>query len=149
MWRFVHQAALEQQRHRKTTAPQRAPSEEYRDPTDEEWEEFLGHFERRKVSIGTCGRTFATKCIHEHACVRCSLRWPDSTQRSRLAEIRDNLQARIIEAKREGWLGEVEGLQTSLAGADGKIAQIDRRSPGQADLGMPVARPPQAGQTER
>ena len=29
--------------------------------------EFLGHFERRKVSIGTCGRAFGTPCIHEHA----------------------------------------------------------------------------------
>ena len=47
------------------------PSEEYRVPTDEEWEEFLGHFERRKVSIGTCGRAFGTPCIHEHACLRC------------------------------------------------------------------------------
>ena len=36
------------------------PSEEYRVPTDEEWAEFLGHIERRKVSIGTCGR--ATGC---------------------------------------------------------------------------------------
>ena len=32
------------------------PTEEYRQPTDEEWQQFLGHFERRKVSIGTCGR---------------------------------------------------------------------------------------------
>ena len=35
------------------------PSEEYRTPTDDEWEEFLGHFERRKVAPGTCGRAFA------------------------------------------------------------------------------------------
>ena len=47
------------------------PTEEYRAPTDEEWQEFLGHFERRKVSIGTCGRAFGTPCIHEHACLRC------------------------------------------------------------------------------
>jgi hypothetical protein len=26
------------------------PAEEYRTPTDAEWEEFLGHFERRKVA---------------------------------------------------------------------------------------------------
>ena len=44
------------------------PSEEYRTPTDEEWTEFLGHFERRKVAAGTCGRAFGTPCIHEHAC---------------------------------------------------------------------------------
>jgi integrase len=45
------------------------PGEEYRIPTDEEWDEFLGHFERRKVSIGTCARAFSTPCIHEHACL--------------------------------------------------------------------------------
>ncbi|MET9830049.1 hypothetical protein ABZ078_12160 [Streptomyces sp. NPDC006385] len=35
------------------------PTDEYRVPTDEEWTEFLGHFERRKVSVGTCGRSFS------------------------------------------------------------------------------------------
>ena len=115
------------------------PSEEYRVPTDEEWQEFLGHFERRKVSIGTCGRAYSTSCIHEHACVRCSLLWPDPNQKARLVEIRDNLVARIIEAKREGWLGEVEGLQVSLAGAEDKLAQLDRRSETKpaVDLGIP------------
>ena len=43
-------------------------------------------------------------------------------------EIRDNLAARIAEAEREGWLGEVEGLQVSLAAAEDKLAQIDKRS---------------------
>jgi hypothetical protein len=105
------------------------PSDEYRVPTDEEWNEFLGHFERRKVSIGTCARAFSTPCIHEHACVRCSMLWPDPTQRARLLDIRDNLIDRIAEAEREGWLGEVEGLRVSLAGADSKLAQIDRRPP--------------------
>jgi integrase len=103
------------------------PSEEYRTPTDDEWQEFLGHFERRKVSTGICGRAFGTPCIHEHACVRCPMLWPDPAQRARLAEIRDNLTARITEAQREGWLGELEGLNVSLAGADEKLAQIDRR----------------------
>ncbi|MGH9022062.1 MAG: tyrosine-type recombinase/integrase, partial [Acidimicrobiia bacterium] len=103
------------------------PSEEYRVPTEEEWQEFLGHFERRKVSIGTCARAFSTPCIHEHACVRCPMLWPDPAQRARLVEIRDNLTARVAEAGREGWLGEVEGLEVSLAGAEEKLAQIDRR----------------------
>ena len=103
------------------------PTEEYRTPTDDEWDEFLGHFERRKVSIGTCGRAFGTPCIHEHACVRCPLLWPDPDQRPRLIEIRDNLRDRIAEAQREGWLGEVEGLQVSLTGAEEKLAQIERR----------------------
>ncbi|HUO38477.1 MAG TPA: site-specific integrase [Mycobacterium sp.] len=53
------------------------PTDECRIPTDDEWQQFLGHFERRKVSIGTCGRAFGTPCIHEHACVRCALLWPD------------------------------------------------------------------------
>jgi hypothetical protein len=104
------------------------PSEEYRVPTDQEWSEFLGHFERRKVSIGTCARAFSTPCIHEHACVRCSMLWPDPNQRARLADIRDNLIDRIAEAEREGWLGEVEGLRVSLAGAQAKLTQIDNRS---------------------
>jgi integrase len=114
------------------------PTEEYRTPTDEEWSEFLGHFERRKVSIGTCGRAFSTPCIHEHACVRCSMLWPDPNQRDRLVEIRDNLLARITEAEREGWLGEVEGLKISLAGAEDKLAQVNRRSSAVIDLGMPL-----------
>ena len=44
------------------------PSEEYRTPDDEEWEEFLGHFERRRVALGDCGRAYGTSCIHEHSC---------------------------------------------------------------------------------
>jgi len=126
--------------HRAFLARRRAlrPSEEYRTPTEEEWAEFLGHFERRKVSVGTCGRAFGTPCIHEHACVRCPLLWPDPAQRDRLVEIRDNLIARIAEAEREGWLGEVEGLQVSLAGANDKLAQLDRRGhQGAVHLGMP------------
>ncbi|MFE5586075.1 hypothetical protein [Kitasatospora sp. NPDC056531] len=54
--------------------------------------------------------------------------------------IRDNLLDRTAEAEREGWLGEVEGLRVSLAGAEAKLAQLDARA-AQArravDLGMP------------
>jgi hypothetical protein len=55
--------------HRAFIARRRAlrPSAEYRVPTEQEWEEFLGHFERRKLSLGTCGRSYDTPCIHEHA----------------------------------------------------------------------------------
>ena len=113
------------------------PSEEYRVPTDEEWQEFLGHFERRKVAAGTCGRAFNTPCIHEHACVRCSMLWPDPEQRPRLLEIRDNLIDRIAEAERQGWLGEVDGLKISLAGANDKLSQLDRRTNTTVDLGLP------------
>lgn len=64
--------------------------------------------------------------------------WPDPTQRDRLVEIRDNLLARIIEAEREGWLGEIEGLQVSLAGARDKIAQIGNAAASRVvELGIP------------
>ena len=68
------------------------------------------------------------------------MHWPDPAQRSRIAEIRDNLTARIAEAEQKGWLGEVEGLKVSLAGATEKLAQIDRRThrPDTADPGMPA-----------
>ncbi|MDT7847315.1 hypothetical protein [Streptomyces justiciae] len=62
------------------------PAEEYRTPTDTEWEDFPGHFERRKLSVGTCARTYGITWIHDHACVRCSLLRPDLAQRGRLVE---------------------------------------------------------------
>jgi hypothetical protein len=128
--------------HRAFIARRRAlrPSGEYRQPTDEEWEEFLGHFERRRVALGTCGRAYASNCIHEHSCLRCSLLRPDPAQRHRITEIRDNLLARIDEAQHEGWLGEVEGLKVSLAGAQQKLTQLGEQAhPATAvNLGIPV-----------
>ena len=98
------------------------------------------NFERRKVALGDCGRAYGTP-LHPRAqlpalpaCLR-----PTPPSGARLAEIRDNLTARIAEAEREGWLGEAEGLKISLAGADDKLAQIDRRTRTAAiDLGMPA-----------
>jgi hypothetical protein len=115
------------------------PAAEYRTPTDEEWAEFLGHFERRKLSLGTCGRSYATPCIHEHACIRCPLLRPDPAQRERLTQIRDNLIARISEARREGWAGDLDGLEVSLAAARHKLAQMNEISARRAvvHLGMP------------
>ena len=112
--------------HRAFIARRRAlrPAEEYRTPTDEEWEEFLGHFERRKVALGDCGRAYATPCIHEHACLRCPLLRPDPVQQPHLVDIRRNLGERIAEAQSNRWLGEVEGLKVSLAAADAKLAQL-------------------------
>jgi integrase len=119
------------------------PSEEYRSPTDSEWEEFLGHFERRRVALGDCGRAYGTSCIHEHSCVRCPLLRISPAQRGRLEDIRDNLLARIAEAEREGWTGEAGGLKVSLAAANNKLAQAGmtaaRRSE-TTDLGIPSYR---------
>ena len=138
--------------HRAFIARRRAlrPAEEYRTPTEEEWAEFLGHFERRRLSLGTCGRSYGTPCIHEHSCIRCPLLRPDPAQRPRLTQIRDNLITRIEEAHREGWLGEVEGLRVSLAAAQQKLAQMGEISARHRDtvvhLGMP-ARPDAASRT--
>ena len=128
--------------HRAFIARRRAlrPSQEYRTPTEQEWKEFLGHFQRRRVALGDCGRAYGTNCIHEHGCLRCSLLRPDPAQRPRLVQIRDNLRDRITEAQQKNWLGEVEGLHVSLAAATTKLAQLDelatRRNA--VHLGMPT-----------
>jgi integrase len=136
--------------HRTFIARRRAlrPSEEYRTPTDAEWEEFLGHFERRKVALGDCGRAYGTSCIHEHSCVRCPLLRVDPAQRPRLAAIRDNLTTRIEEAVREGWAGEADGLKVSLTAANSKLTQVDgliARRGTAISLGMPTSRDNIAG----
>ncbi len=88
---------------------QQRPSAEYRDVTDADWDRFLAHFEKRKVELGTCGRAYATPCVHEHACIRCPLlRRPDPKQLDRLTEIHTDLLARIDEANQRGWIGELE-----------------------------------------
>jgi hypothetical protein len=129
--------------HRAFIARRRAPrpSEEYRTPTDEEWAEFLGHFEHRKVAVGDCGRSYATPCIHEHSCLRCPLLRPDPSQRPRLTQIRDNLIARIAEAETHRWFGEAEGLKVSLAGARAKLTQMEQIAARRATavhLGIPT-----------
>jgi integrase len=113
------------------------PSAEYREPTDEEVEEFLGHFERRQLELGTCGRAYGAACAHEHACIRCTMFRPDARAVARLVEIVENLEARIVEAEEHGWLGEVEGLKTSLAGAKDKLEKARRKS---VAIGMPTLR---------
>jgi hypothetical protein len=131
--------------HRAFIARRRAlrPADEYRTVTPEEWGEFLGHFERRKLALGDCGRAYGTDCAHEHACVRCPALIVHATERPRLVEIRDNLLTRILEAEREGWLGEIEGLQSSLTHAEEKLAQLDAqisRKQESVDLGIPTFR---------
>ena len=70
-------------------------------------------------------------------------------QRQRLAEIIRNLTERVAEARANGWLGEVQGLQVSLAKAKEKLASLDRtldrsssRQAGPTDLGMPIITSP-------
>jgi hypothetical protein len=126
--------------HRAFIAGRRAlrPSEEYREPTDSEWDEFLGHFAARKLELGTCGRANGTGCQHEHSCIRCPMLCPDPTQQSRLEEIIANLTERITEATEHGWLGDVDGLTTSLNAAKQKLTEMRRTA---TNLGMPTTAP--------
>ncbi|MDT0453791.1 tyrosine-type recombinase/integrase [Streptomyces hesseae] len=118
------------------------PAAEYREPTEQEWDEFQKHFELRKVELGTCGRPYGTPCAHEHACVRCPMLRVDPQQRRRLEEIIRSLGDRIEEARVNGWLGEVQGLQVSLEAARNKLASLDRlvrtRNRAPVTLGMPI-----------
>ena len=127
--------------HRAFIARRRAerPSEEYRELTASEWEEFLAHFELRKVALGTCGRDYGTPCAHENACVRCPLLRVDPAQRPRLEEIHANLLDRLQEAREQGWLGEVAAIETTLAAAAQKLQamrELTARST-TVSLGMP------------
>lgn len=125
--------------HRAYIARRRAlrPSQEYREPTDSEWDEFLGHFAQRKLELGTCGRAYGTGCQHEHACIRCPMLRPDPAQHQRLQQIIDSLDGRIAEASNRGWLGEVDGLRTSRAAAEQKLTQMQRTA---TNLGLPTVR---------
>lgn len=122
------------------------PIEEYREPTEQEWLEFQQHFQVRKLELGTCGRPYGSPCQHEHSCIRCPMLRVSPTQRPRLIEIIRNLTDRITEARMNGWLGEVQGLQVSLEAAKSKLTNLDRglerirtnRSNRTTDLGMPI-----------
>lgn len=132
----TYRAFLEQRRATR-------PEAEYREPTDEEWREFQQHFEHRKLELGDCGRPYGTPCKHEHACIRCPVLRVDPRQRPRLLEITHNLTDRIAEARMNGWLGEVEGLQVSLEAAKTKLAQLNRTNSTKTtitNLGIPVIR---------
>jgi site-specific recombinase XerD len=118
------------------------PEAEYREPTEEEWREFQQHFQARKLELGECGRPYGTGCHHEFACIRCPSLRLDPTARPRLVEIIANLKDRIQEARSNGWLGEAQGLQSSLKAATTKLVSLDRihkRQPtGPVNLGIPV-----------
>lgn len=102
------------------------PAEEYREPSDTEWQDFRDHFTLRKVALGTCDRPYGTPCQHEHACVRCPMLRLDLTQLPRLLDIERNTHERLAEARGHQWLGEVSALQESLRHIAGKKQQAKR-----------------------
>lgn len=127
------------------------PQAEYREPTDEEWQDFQQHFELRKLELGTCGRPYGTPCKHEHACIRCPSLRLDPGALPRLTRIVRNLQDRVAEARTNGWLGEVQGLQVSLNAAKTKLSSLDRKPPSPpgriTDLGIPIIGSPSRDST--
>jgi hypothetical protein len=92
--------------------------------------------EKRKVELGTCRRAYGPPCIHEHACIRCPMLRPNPGQRTRLEELIEALHARKKEAREQGRLGELEGIEISLAAAQNKLLQMRR----QVSLGIPALR---------
>ena len=67
------------QAHRAFLARRRAlrPSEEYRAPSDEEWDRVPRPFRTPQGLLRSLRPLVRTPCIHEHACVRCPMLWPD------------------------------------------------------------------------
>ena len=128
--------------------PRRAdrPAEEYREPTDEEWREFQQHFQPASWNSATAhAPTAPPASTNTPACAApCSGSRPATPPaRSRSSS---NLTDRIAEARTNGWLGEVQGLQVSLTKAKEKLVALDRsleraRGNGMSsptDLGMPA-----------
>ncbi|WP_327286075.1 hypothetical protein OG723_00060 [Streptomyces sp. NBC_01278] len=70
----------------------------------------------------------------------------DPRQRPRLIEIIQNLRERIRDARANGWLGEVEGLQVSFDAAMTKLNSLKNTliggRPQLVDLGMPLITDP-------
>lgn len=128
-------------------APRPVPSAtahlEYRESAGQGREKAEAHSVTRFAKLASCGRAYGTSCHHEHACVRCALLRPDPNQIKRLQEITVNLQERVTEATEQGRLGEVDGLQISLTGAEHKLRQMNERAYDPVALGLP-----QLGQTE-
>jgi hypothetical protein len=117
--------------------------DEYKPVTDAEWSEFEEHFDRRKVELGGCARPYGSACQHEHACLRCAMLNINPKMLPRLDEIEDDLMARRTRAEHEAWLGEVEGIDLTLAFLRQKREETKRLARiAPVDLGMPVLAEP-------
>ncbi|WP_197540199.1 tyrosine-type recombinase/integrase [Saccharothrix espanaensis] len=118
------------------------PSDEYRDVTEQEWSEFEEHFDKRKVGLGGCTRPYGTPCRHEHSCLRCPMLAINPKMLPRLDEIEEDLLARRARAERESWLGEVEGIDLTLALLRQKREETNRLARiAPVNLGIPSIQP--------
>ena len=76
------------------------PSEEYRDTHRRpNGKSSSATSNAARSPLGTCGRAYATPASTNTHASAARMLWPDPAQRPRLAEIRDNLIARIAEAE--------------------------------------------------
>lgn len=82
------------------------PTEEYPTTTEAEWEDFLAHFERHNLSVGTRARAYGTACIHEH-----------------VSPIGDDLLHQLLQVKAAG--GIDAGAGTGAYGS-GELVSEDR-----------------------
>ena len=114
------------------------PPEEYPPVTATEWAEFEAHFDKRKVELGGCGRPYATPCSHEHACIRCPMLHVDPKMLPRLDDIEASLLKRRDRTHTENWLGEIEGIDLTLAFLRSKRTEVQRRLKRHTDLGLPT-----------
>ncbi|SEB87604.1 Phage integrase family protein [Streptomyces sp. TLI_105] len=120
------------------------PPAEYCEVTEQEWTEFEEHFEKRKVELGNCARPYGTPCQHEHACIRCPVLQIDPKMLHRLDELEKDLVLRRKRAENEGWLGEIDGIDKTLAFLRGKRIEAERiRQRTAVHLGLPQVRRPQ------
>ena len=130
--------------HRAFIARRRAlrPAEEYRTPTDSEWEEFLGHFERRRVALGDCGRAWGTSCQHEHSCVSCPLLRTDPAQRPRSSRSAATWPTASPKPTAKAGPGKPRACASASPPPSAKLAQLDDRARRAAtiSLGIPAFR---------
>jgi hypothetical protein len=112
------------------------PGEEYRVPTDEEWEQFLGHTGKlRKVATGTCGRAFGTPCVHEHS-LTCPVFLSGPEFLPELREQRHRTLTLIQAAAGNGHTRVAEMNQQVLTNLDKMISEIETdNGPGVANAG--------------
>jgi site-specific recombinase XerD len=118
------------------------PQVEYAAVTDEEWTEFEAHFDKRKVELGTCARPYGTPCQHEHACCRCPMLQVSPKMLPRLDELEQDLLLRLRQAEAEQWLGEIDGITTTLTFLRAKREDATRQLGRQpVELGWPGREP--------
>ncbi|GAA2219279.1 hypothetical protein GCM10009850_120430 [Nonomuraea monospora] len=117
----------------RTTRRVDRPVEEHRETTEQEWRDLQQHFELRRGSPAPAERPCGSPCKHgTSAALFC--RSPP-IKRLALGRSSSTCATAPLGARVHGWLGEVEGLRTSLEAAKTKRASLNRipadgRAPG-------------------